>query len=76
MTGRRVAMKRRSVLLVFSVLLLTAGLGLLISLIYWLGYTFSIMTGYAGIMPPVLAAWIIPVLFGTLAVYLFITTPE
>ena len=56
--------------------LITAGLGLLISLIYWLGYTFSIMTGYAGIMPPVLAAWIIPVLFGTLAVYLFITTPE
>lgn len=56
--------------------LVTAGLGLLISLIYWIGYTFSISTGYAGIVQPVLAAWIIPVLFGALAVYLFIKTPE
>ena len=56
--------------------LLTAGLGLLISLFYWLGYTFSLSTGYAGIMHPVLAAWIIPVLFGALAVYLFLQTTE
>lgn len=56
--------------------LITAGLGLLISLIYWLGYTFSLSIGYAGIMPPVLAAWTVPFLFGTLAVYLFITIPE
>jgi lipopolysaccharide export system permease protein len=56
--------------------LVTAGLGLLISLIYWLGYTFSLTIGYAGIIPPVLAAWIIPFLFGVLAVYLFLKTPE
>lgn len=56
--------------------LVTAGLGLLISLIYWLGYTFSLSVGYAGIMPPVLAAWTVPFLFGTLAVYLFATIPE
>lgn len=56
--------------------LVAAGLGLLISLIYWLGYTFSLSIGYAGIMSPVLAAWIIPLLFGTLAIYLFLKTPE
>jgi lipopolysaccharide export system permease protein len=56
--------------------LFTAGLGLLISLIYWLGYTFSLSVGYAGIIPPVLAAWSIPFLFGTFAVYLFLKTPE
>jgi len=56
--------------------LVAAGLGLLISLIYWLSYTFSLSIGYAGITPPVFAAWIIPFLFGTLATYLFIKTPE
>jgi lipopolysaccharide export system permease protein len=56
--------------------LVTAGLGLLISLFYWLGYTFSLSIGYAGFIPPVLAAWTIPFLFGALAVYLFMKTPE
>ena len=56
--------------------LVTAGLGLLISLFYWLGFTFSLSIGYAGIIPPVLAAWAVPFLFGTLAVYLFLETPE
>lgn len=56
--------------------LFTAGLGLLISIFYWLGFTFSLSIGYAGIIPPVLAAWSIPFLFGSLAVYLFATMPE
>ena len=56
--------------------LVTAGLGLLISLFYWLGFTFSLSIGYAGIIPPSLAAWAVPFLFGTLSVYLFLETPE
>lgn len=56
--------------------LVTAGVGLLISLLYWLGYTFSLSMGYAGFIPPLLAAWIIPSLFGALAVYMFMKTPE
>lgn len=56
--------------------LVTAGLGLLISLLYWLGYTFSLSIGYTGMLPPVLAAWTVPFLFGSFAVYLFIKTPE
>ena len=56
--------------------LFTAGLGLLISIFYWLGFTFSLSIGYAGIIPPVLAAWSIPFLFGAFAVYMFATMPE
>jgi lipopolysaccharide export system permease protein len=56
--------------------LVAAGLGLLISLFYWLGFTFSLSIGYAGIIPPVLAAWTVPALFGTVALYLFLETPE
>jgi len=56
--------------------LVTAGLGLLISLFYWLGFTFSLSIGYAGIIPPVLAAWAFPALFGAFALYLFLETPE
>ena len=56
--------------------LFTAGLGLVISLAYWFSYTFSLSIGYAGIVPAGIAAWSVPVIFGSLAVYLFTTTPE
>jgi lipopolysaccharide export system permease protein len=56
--------------------LFTAGLGLGMSLLYWLGYTFSLSIGYAGILPPVIASWLAPVIFGSLSVYLFVKTPE
>ncbi|GAB4489225.1 MAG: LPS export ABC transporter permease LptG [Thermodesulfovibrionales bacterium] len=56
--------------------LVTAGLGLLISLFYWLGYTFTLSLGYAGILPALAAAWITPCAFGGLALYLFKQMPE
>ncbi len=56
--------------------LFSAGLGLLIGLCYWFGFTFSLSMGYAGILPPALAAWTIPLAFGTAAVYLYATIPE
>ncbi len=56
--------------------LFTAGLGLGISLLYWFSYTFSLSIGYAGILPPLIASWLVPVLFGAAAVYLFVKTPE
>ena len=56
--------------------LFTAGLGLVISLLYWFGYTFTLSIGYAGMVPPFIASWTVPVLFGSTAVYLFIKTPE
>lgn len=56
--------------------LISAGLALLICLFYWFGYTFMLSLGYAGIMTPVIAAWIIPFLFAGLSLYLFLTLPE
>jgi len=56
--------------------LFSAGLGLLTSLFYWLSYSFSLSMGYAGIIPPLLSAWIIPFIFGTFAVVLFLNIQE
>ncbi|MEW6675418.1 MAG: LptF/LptG family permease [Nitrospirota bacterium] len=56
--------------------LFAAGLGLFISLIYWLGYTLMLSMGYAGIIPPSISAWITPLLFGITAIYLFRKIPE
>ncbi|MEW6214904.1 MAG: LptF/LptG family permease [Nitrospirota bacterium] len=56
--------------------LFAAGLGLFISLIYWLGYTLMLSTGYAGIAPPLLSVWAMPLLFGIVAIYLFRNIPE
>lgn len=56
--------------------LFSAGLGLLISLLYWLSYTFSLSMGYAGVIPAFLSAWTVPFIFGTLSVYLFLHISE
>jgi lipopolysaccharide export system permease protein len=56
--------------------LYTAGMGLVISLLYWFGYTFSLSIGYAGIVPPSIAAWAVPFIFGSFSAYLFATVPE
>lgn len=56
--------------------LFSAGLGLLISLFYWLSYTFSLSMGYAGVIPAIVSAWTVPLIFGALSVYLFLRIPE
>jgi lipopolysaccharide export system permease protein len=56
--------------------LYAAGMGLAISLLYWFGYTFSLSVGYAGIVPPFIAAWTVSFIFGSFSVYLFATVPE
>ncbi len=56
--------------------LLSAGLGLLISLFYWLSYTFSLSMGYAGVIPAIVSASTVPLIFGTLSIYLFLRIPE
>ncbi len=60
----------------FGGALFSSGMGLLISLLYWFGYTFFLSLGYAGILSPFIAAWIIPLGFGMMAVYLFVKLPE
>lgn len=56
--------------------LMTAALGIAISLVYWVVYTTLLSLGYAGILPAPLAAWTIPLLFGGMAAYLFMKIPE
>jgi len=56
--------------------LVAAGLGISISFIYWLGYTFMLSMGYTRILPPAVATWMMPVIFSIVAVYLFRNVPE
>jgi lipopolysaccharide export system permease protein len=56
--------------------LFAAGLGILISIVYWLMYTLMLSMGYARIIPPVVATWIIPVVAGIIAFYMFRKIPE
>jgi lipopolysaccharide export system permease protein len=56
--------------------LFSAGLGLLISLLYWFSYTFALSMGYAGILPPFISAWLVPFSFGAFSVYLYARMPE
>ncbi len=51
--------------------LFIAGIGVLISILYWLGYTFCLSLGYAGAVPPFIAPVIVPLMFTLLSVYLF-----
>lgn len=56
--------------------LFAAGLGISVSFIYWLLYTFMLSMGYARVLPAVAATWIMPVIFGMAAIYLFSKIPE
>jgi lipopolysaccharide export system permease protein len=56
--------------------LFAAGLGLSISFLYWLGYTFMLSLGYAGIIPAVVSSWSVPLILGAISVYFFKMVPE
>jgi lipopolysaccharide export system permease protein len=56
--------------------LVVAGLGVLISAIYWFIYTLMLSMGFAGVLPPIIAAWLVPVVFGMISVHLFRNIPE
>ncbi|MEJ2324451.1 MAG: LptF/LptG family permease [Nitrospirota bacterium] len=51
-------------------------IGLLISLAYWFGYTMSLSIGYAGLLPPLAAAWLMPVVAGSAGAWLYWKIPE
>lgn len=55
---------------------ISTGLGLLISLAYWFGYSLFLSLGYAGTIHPALAPWIVPFLFAMLSLYLYTQIPE
>lgn len=55
--------------------ILSAGTGILISLIYWFLFTFSLSMGYAGLLPPAVSAWALPVLSAVMASTLYLRIP-
>lgn len=56
--------------------LASTSIGVGVSLLYWFSYTMALSVGYAGIFPPVVAAWIIPVVFACGSVWLFFRIRE
>ncbi len=56
--------------------IISAGIGLLISLTYWISYSFSLSLGYAGALPPLFAPWIVPIVFAGVSIYLYRHIPE
>jgi len=56
--------------------LFAAGLGLLISTVYWFTYTMTLSLGYAGVIPPFIASWFMPLVFGVVSFFLFKKIPE
>ena len=56
--------------------LIATAVGLLVSILYWLGYTMALSLGYAGILHPFLAAWAMPLSFGAVSAWLFRKIPE
>ncbi|MCK4911285.1 MAG: LptF/LptG family permease, partial [Thermodesulfovibrionales bacterium] len=56
--------------------LFAATFSLLFTLVYWFGYTILLTMGFAGIVPPLLAVWIMPVAFGFISAWLFYQVPE
>ncbi|MDX9715473.1 MAG: LptF/LptG family permease [Dissulfurispiraceae bacterium] len=55
---------------------IAAGLGLVVSLFYWLGYSLMLSLGYAGAIPGTVAPWIVPAIFAVGSVVLYRKIPE
>lgn len=51
--------------------LIAAGIGLSISLLYWVGYILSLSMGNANIIPPPLSPWLMPAIFAFISIHLF-----
>ncbi len=56
--------------------LIAATFGLIFTLAYWFGYTIMLSMGYAGIIPPLLSVWSMPVAFTAISTWLYMQVPE
>ncbi len=54
----------------------SAGLGVIVSVMYWLLYSVSISLGNTGILQPWLAPWISPVLFALIGCFMYLRIQE
>lgn len=53
-----------------------AAFGVLLSGLYWFGYTMMLTFSYAGMLPPIVAVWSMPLAFGLAAWALYRKIPE
>ena len=53
-----------------------AGLGIIISIVYWLSYSVSISLGNTGMLQPWLAPWISPIVFGIAGGFMYTKISE
>ncbi|GAB5045712.1 LptF/LptG family permease [Thermodesulfovibrio sp. TK110] len=51
--------------------IITVGIGLLITIVYWLIYSLFMFIGYSKILPPFVSPWITPLIFGFVSMKLF-----
>lgn len=56
--------------------IITVGIGLIITIIYWLVYSLFMFMGYSKILPPFLAPWITPAVFGFISMKLYYAIKE
>ena len=56
--------------------LITVSIGLLITICYWLLYSFFMFAGYSKILPSFIAPWITPIVFGLVSVKLYFSIKE
>jgi lipopolysaccharide export system permease protein len=55
--------------------ILSAGSGILLCLIYWFFFTVVLSSGYAGVIPPTVSAWTVPVVSTVFALLLYLKIP-
>ncbi len=55
--------------------IMSAGAGILISILYWIAYTMALSMGFAGVVSPPVAAWSVPLGSLAVGVYLYLKVP-
>ena len=56
--------------------MVAAAFGIMISLLYFFGYSMMVSLGYAGLVPPAVAAWAVPAVFAVVGVRFYTKIPE
>ncbi len=55
--------------------IMSAAIGVILALVYWAGFTLSLSLGYAGVIPPIIAAWSIPIVSLIAGVVYYVRLP-
>lgn len=56
--------------------IITVSIGLIITITYWLIYSFFMFMGYSKILPPFIAPWVTPIIFGFISLKLYYAMRE